>query len=57
MVNVIDKKKADALYKKVSIILGHLSTGSPLYRFPGVDEFKIDFREKPVVLLPKWPLT
>lgn len=52
-VPVIHKEKADALGKKVSIILSQINNAAPIYRLSDHQEFQIDFREKPCVLPPE----
>lgn len=46
----MDQQKADALRKKASVILAQLKASTPLYRFIGGEQYKIDFREEPLVL-------
>lgn len=49
-IQVIDQQKADALRRKVSIILAQLNTSTPIYEFTTGEEVQIDFRAKPFVL-------
>jgi hypothetical protein len=49
-VRVIEKEKADALRRKVSIILAQLTNDSAIYRYTTGEEVGIDFREKPFAL-------